>query len=728
MMPAKKRRLRRAATSCLVLLVLSLFWNEIPFLNAFERSTLDYRYRHFRGPDNPSDRVIFVDLDEETVKAFTPVYGRLPWPRRVYKSVVEFLNQGEPTAILFDVLFTERQVGSDDDQNLAEVSTQNPGVSHAVNFIAESGLAETKHAPLNTAQLERFVIKWREPADFPSLKFDGFELPNDVLLAKTPRVHVVNVDQDKDGLIRRVPLLFNYDGLWLPSLSLAAITSTLKEPNVLFDRDELIVFDKDEKKFALPVDRHGLMPVHYYREDCWFKQEIRLSAILESTLALERGEVEDPSKLTVNPFEFKDKVVIIGSSAIGSMDLKATPLGKHYPGPLVHAAAVSNALNNDHLWHIPGWATYVITLLLLACVYAVVFFFESIILKALCLVPLCGLYIFAALFLFRYHSIALDMVPLALGLIGLVDAFAYLGFVEGRDRKQMTATLSKYLSPELSRQLAESGVNPTAEVGKRKELSIMFSDIRGFTTLSEKTAPENVVSILNEYLGTMTDVIFEHGGTLDKFIGDAIMAFWGAPLDDQDHSLHAVRTAFKMIGALEKLNEKWHSNGISHLHIGIGINTGEVIVGNIGSEKRIDYTVIGDNVNLASRIEGLTKQYGVQCLIGGNTHVEIEKQIICRPVDIVQVKGKTLAEKIVEPLCEKGSANEPSHADLANRFADAWELYYAGNFAKALESFTKLDEFTKGHDQPTKVYLGRCRHLIDNPPHSWTGVYVATSK
>ncbi len=289
-------------------------------------------------------------------------------------------------------------------------------------------------------------------------------------------------------------------------------------------------------------------------------------------------------------------------------------------------------------------------------------------------------------------------------------------------------TLSKYVSPSVSSHLIESGINPIAEVGKWKEISILFSDIRGFTSLSEGMAPDFLVKVLNEYLGEMTDIIFNHEGTLDKFIGDAVMAFWGAPIDDADHARKSVSTAIQMIKAVEAFNQRNRKDGYPQLKIGIGIHTGKAIVGNIGSNKRLDYTIIGDNVNLASRIEGLTKEYGVSLLISGNTFEVVQNHFLCRPIDVVVAKGKTQSVPLYQPLAERRpGADITKIENLVFMFNDAFKLYQQGQFSWALENFRKIKE-KYPEDQPTLTYIERCQALIETPPTDWKGVFIAKTK
>jgi adenylate cyclase len=737
----QKRRLKRALLGVFALSFLVVGWDQVPLTRQMEQATLDYRYLRFNRSTPSSKQVVLIDIDEQSLKALAPSYGRWPWPRKVYKDIIEFLAMGEPSAILFDLLFTEAQLGSDDDQLLAQVSQQVPAVSHAMQFTSDRGEDIAGVNPLPSGFDAKYPLTLAEGSVTPSQgkrAYRDYLIPNPELLKLQPRIHVVSTVKDSDGAYRRKPVAFNYEGKWYPSMLLQGVRSTLKDSTLKFEPGKVVISGTDPesnqpKTLFIPMDQNATVPLHFYDDDKR-AETIPVAAVIDSAIKLQRGEVSDPAQLKVNPFELKNKVILIGGSAAGLEDLKATPISPAYPGVLLHATAISNALTGDFLRPVPQPINILIGFVFLLLVYYSSFYLHSIAGRVMLPLGALAAYNGAALYLFQTQSLALSMaMPSIVGLLGLLDGFAYISFVEGAERKRLTGTLNKYLSPAVAEQMAESGSDPTAEVGRNEELSILFSDIRGFTTLSEKAEAGVVVAWLNEYLGKMTDVVFECEGTLDKFIGDAVMAFWGAPVRTEDHALRAVRAAMKMTDALVQLKAKWVREGKfgQETAIGIGINTGKVIVGNIGSEKRLDYTVIGDNVNLASRIEGLTKQCKVGMLIGPRTYELVMNSIVCRIIDFVRVKGKTQHVIIYEPLCEASSPDAPAMRDLAGRFESALELYRKGDFKKALELFTAINAGRAGQaggDGPSQVFIERCGELIAEPPQEWDGVYVAKTK
>jgi adenylate cyclase len=315
---------------------------------------------------------------------------------------------------------------------------------------------------------------------------------------------------------------------------------------------------------------------------------------------------------------------------------------------------------------------------------------------------------------------------------GLTLILAYLGsisyrvFFEEREKRKIRKQFGMFLSPDVLALIEKDPEKYFRPGGETKELTIMFSDIRDFTSMSEGMAPDELVRMLNEYFNAMTDVLYKNQGTLDKFIGDAIMAFWGSPYPQEDHAFRACVCALQMKDRLAELNSDWERRGIRTIAVGIGINSGPVNVGNIGSEKRLSWTVMGDNVNLASRLEGMTKQYRTPVLINETTHEQTREQFVAREVDKIRVKGKHLPVTIYELLAP--IADQRNYGSLLADYNSAMESYRAGDWIEAAGRFGDIMR-TRPGDGPTQVLLQRCLEFIeDPPPPDWDGVYVSKSK
>ena len=310
---------------------------------------------------------------------------------------------------------------------------------------------------------------------------------------------------------------------------------------------------------------------------------------------------------------------------------------------------------------------------------------------------------------------------MAVYLINIV--YNYLSF--DKERQEIKKTFQYYLAPEYIEKLAENPEHLKLG-GEEKEMTIFFSDIRGFSSISEKLSVKDLVQLLNEYLTAMTDIVMENKGVVDKYIGDAVMAFWGAPLDDAEHSSNSVKAGLEMLKKLEELNNEWQKKSWPEIKIGIGVNTGEVMVGNMGSSRRFNYTVMGDNVNLASRLEGLTKYYGTPLIVGEKVYENVKDKYCARPLDTVAVKGKKQPIKIFEILGEKKFEN--NWADIISLTQKALELYYGQKWDEAIKAFEKLAEIDK-KSRISELFIGRCRELKKNHPSGdWNGVWEMETK
>jgi len=733
--PAHLRSFKRISLGMAILMIAAASISTFSsFFDRLETLTTDYRYRSWNSDAKPSDQIVVIDIDDESLKFFEPEFGAWPWPRSVYKKVIEYLSLSQPKAVLFDIIFSERQKDPVQDQLLAEASSSYPGISHALKFMEQTVVEGKQHADLKTALQNRKLsgVDFSDRALSPRYRygFHDYLAPNSSLLESNPEIHIVNAIKDPDGIFRRGHSLFEYDQQWFPGLALKGVLSNLTDAKINIGPSKLRILGKSQAgnslDFMIPIDSKGQIAYHFYRNDKPFKV-FQIGRLLQQKDKIDKGEIEDPGTLDPNPLEaFKDKIVLIGASAVGLEDLKATPIHQSLPGVLLHATTISNILDQRYLKSLPIWSHWLITGTMMLFIYGSVFFCEAILARALLPILMLATYAALALWSFQIKETHLPLAtPFLFGFLALLDAFVHMTFVEGQAKKKMMLTLSKFLPPEVAEELIRKGIDPTAEVGQRRSLTILFSDIRGFTTLSESRPAEEIVAVLNKYLGKMTEIVFSQKGTLDKFIGDAVMCFWNAPSENPRHPESAVMAALQMSLALKELNQGFAEKGIDPLAIGIGVHTGEAIVGNIGSERRLDYTIIGDNVNLASRLEGLTKQYGVEIIIGPETYDRIKNVFLCRPVDHVVVKGKTEAVRIYEPLCLRAEA-KPEDIKFCEQFELGHKSYLKGDFTLSELQFQAVLKIRK--DPLTALYVERIQDLKLEPPLQWTGTYTAKSK
>ena len=551
-------------------------------------------------------------------------------------------------------------------------------------------------------------------------EYSGLRAPLAPIEKQATAFGFFNTLPDSDGVIRRAALSLQVRGRYLPSLDamLVAIALGVKPGRIVpvVSTEQANGGDIDhvdfDGKLDVPTDARGLMPINYYGGDGTF-ENVSVADILD-------GSERTP---------LKDKVVLVGATAQGTFDQRVTPFNKITAGVETHANAVETMLSRSFLHRdVVVQGCEVLFLFALALLLAFVFAKVKVAL-ALPVVAIAGLLLWGlSTALFRAGWDVFAALPLLEvgSMFALVTVYRYA--TEERDKRQLRKAFQLYLNPEVMDEMLEQPENLQLG-GKELLLSVMFSDIRGFTNISEKLSPQALVRLLNEYLSPMTDIVFKRRGTLDKYIGDAVMAFFGAPIQTPLHAANSCDAALEMMAALELLREKWRLKDpdIPFVDIGIGINSGPMVVGNMGSQQRFNYTVMGDNVNLASRLEGLNKEYGTHILVSEPTLVAARKGLkdesayTARELDSVRVKGKREPVRLFELL-----AREPKAAawlPLLEGYADGLQLYREQHFSEARLQFESLlEQFPD--DAPSRVFLARCDLMLSNPPgEDWDGVF-----
>lgn len=690
-------------------------------LQRLEWLSYDLRMHTSRDAMTKPSEVAVILIDEAALKAMEPVVGRWPWPRSVHADILDFINAGQPRAVLFDILFSEREstpgqpLGrtlSANDQRLAAATGEGP-VIHALQIYAdrqdEINLSLLDHplpGPLSAMALTTKRLS-SELGISLTQSNNIYYAPFEASYTAAFGLGVVNVDPDADGIHRRLRLLHNYQDRTFPSLGFA--------PLIYRDRaaDPALLRNYQASLHAMASD--GSIFINYYDAI----ETYSMSGVIASAQQLMNGDVED---LLVDPAEFKDKIVFIGASAAGLEDLKATPLSATTPGVYLHAATTANLLQGAILREWPRSYSIIITIVLSLLTLLAILHQRRIAIQLTLTSLIAATYIAMNIWAFRQHQV----IDLALPLSGIITiaslSFLYLLFTEGRDKRRVRAMLGQYVSPAVLNTVLERYQNQLeAEVGSEECLTILFSDIRGFTNLSETQSPAKVVEMLNYYFSSMTDAIFSHDGTIDKFIGDAIMAFWGAPIRDEQHAIKGVHAAMEMHRRLVEVNQWLTGKGYATIDIGVGLNTGPVILGNIGSSRKLDYTVIGDNVNLASRLEGLTKPYGCPIIISEYTYDQLKGEIPCYLVDLVRVKGKQHPIKIYAPIINADIAHAAQFARISET---AFSHYLKREWLLAILAYQQLPD-----SDYQRKFIRRCHDYQQSPPPiDWDGVYTMTTK
>lgn len=531
-------------------------------------------------------------------------------------------------------------------------------------------------------------------------------------------------------------------------------TAEVRAPATSAKRSPLAGFrilDSNAKDvMTVPVDAAGRMAINYSGPKHMFPHISAADILSDRPTAVVKFRHFDPQTgriepiMEVNKKEFlKDKLLFFGATATGIFDLRVTPFEENFPGVETHANMLSNLLvehdratgKGERVKGMPGFLrTYpeleaqimLVVLLVLGVSFSgLLAYLGSIAGLLVTGLSLGSVYAIDKFILFKSGVVITVMLPVLLVSMIFVILTFYKYFTEERKKRELKGTFEKYVSPAIVAEVLSDPENIELG-GKKMELTVMFSDVRGFTTISEKLDPRALSDLLNSYLTPMTNLVFAHKGTLDKYMGDAVMAFWGAPIHFKDHAKHACRCALQMIVKLKELQEVYRAQGLPEIDIGIGLNTGEMSVGNMGSDTVRSYTVMGDAVNLGSRLEGINKQYGTRIIVSEFTQAAIQDEFICREVDWVRVKGKAQPVRIFELVAEKSVP--PETRTLLDHFSNGFAAYHAKDWPKAISQFTAALNL-KPDDEPSTLYLERCQEYQQNPPpDDWDGVFTMTTK
>jgi len=677
------------------------------FLREIDLRLSDYRFR-YRGVETPNQDVVILAIDEKSINKI----GRWVWSRGKIADIVDKLTEYEPSVVAFDVVFSEPETASID-SNFSKALSNNGNVVLGYFFRDES-TESVNQEDLDIHRNSRVkLIKYTADTGVGFIRdFKSVEL-NIGTIAKGARgFGFFNIFPESDGVYRKSQLILRYKNDIFPSLHLEALR-LFKRSNIFLTIADFGVDSLYLNKYRIPINEKGSFLLDFYGPSGTFPT-YSIADLLDGTLPVEA---------------LKGKIVFIGATEIGISDIRATPFDPASPGVEIQATAAANMLDGRFL--VKNSFTDFINLSLIVA-FTMVFvillsFFRSTIAGLLLLFGFLALHIISNYVLFNNYSLVLNMLypMLSMGLT-YVGYEGYRNLLVEKRSRFLKRAFSSYVSPDLVTQIMDDP-DRLKLGGERKEVSILFSDIRGFTTLSESTTPETLVTLLNEYLNPMTDIVMKEQGTLDKYIGDAVMAIFGAPVDLPDHAKRSCSAAVLMMEKLNEINGQWKEKGFPNIDIGIGINTGDAIVGNMGANIRFDYTAIGDNVNLASRLEGLNKFYGTHIIISETTKDELdENSFITREVDLVRVKGKNKPISIYQVMTDSNSGVDMKK--IAEMFTDALEKYRNREFGAAKRMFSEILGIYPG-DDVSRLYIERCEdYMVEPPPEDWDKVYTAKSK
>lgn len=645
------------ASACLA--TLTLTW--LGVFDDVELTAYDRRLVATHTPADASDDIVIIEINESSMDTMEPVFGRWPWPRMVHAGVVDFVARAGAKVIVYDILFQDHDrrgafpvgdrtmSGAESDAMLVESVGRAGNVILAAN-VAFEGLERTT-GPVSIAPPVP-GISYEPGPGFHMRPYLAF--PIDALANVSAGVGHTLFERDADGTARRIYPFVEAQGRMVPWLGVAAaLAAQSRQPeDVRLEGDSLRI---GATRLPLLPSRQTILRQHgpYATTDgTRTYTSVPFFDVLRSEEQFHAGEAT-----AVDPAIFRDKIVFVGLTALSLNDIEVSPFGgPPLPGVQLHAAAADDVLTGRTMRRVSpvfdGLVTAAASLVtgVIAVVLPVAW--------ALGLVAVLVVGLVAALTLAVGQGVWIAVVaPVVAVAVATFGGTVWQYVVEGRQKRQIKALFGRYVSPDVYAHLV---ANPDVVQlgGLRRDMSVLFSDIRGFTTAAEKASPEEVVGQLNEYFSAMVEVLFRHQGTLDKFVGDMVMGLFGAPVDDPRHADHAVAAALEMVETLERLNAGWAARGMPMLDIGIGVNSGEMIAGNIGSSSIMSYTVIGDAVNLGARLESLNKEYGTHILISDATRSRLTIPVQTREIGAVTVKGKTAAVVVHAVEVAPGRARE----------------------------------------------------------------------
>jgi adenylate cyclase len=682
-------------------------------LPRFEDATLDLRQRALsqRGP--AVDRAALVLIDDDSIESLTAQDPELrwPWPRELQAAMVRFLKSAGAKAIVFDLLFIDdSRVGADDDRAFAEAIRDAGNVWLAAKL--DVGVPGEAAAPPPGA-VE--VPGWSHPA-LPGR--ERLILPLDDLAKEAAGIAVLNVRQDDDNTIRRAELLFPHGGKLFPSLGLAAARAVLGPGAASADGRSLSLDGPDGASRRIPLGPDGRLLIR------WYGGEHTFAVHHAADLVRSFGNMEEGKAPVIDPGLFKDRVVFIAPGMAGMEDIITAPTSIRMPGVEYHATTFGNIAGGDFL-RTPApavRAAIAVFLALLAALAAFAAWRPGRV--ALVAVVIAGAWAVAAILVFR-TGLVLDIFYPVLGVAltgGGALLAGYLG--EGRQKREIASAFGQYLSPIVIRDVMKKPEGLKLG-GEEREITVFFSDIQGFSTFSEKMTSEELVSFLNVYLTAMTDVILEHRGVVDKYIGDAIMAFWGAPELLPIDALQACLATLEQKKALEKLNVRFRAEGRPEIKFRAGLNRGPATVGNMGSSQRFSYTAMSDTVNLASRLEGANKFFGTYYMISETVRAKAGEGIVTRPLGKVKVVGKAIAVPVHELVGRRGEVDDARMRRIA-LYDEGLRLLEAADFRAAAERFEAY--LAGGAEKGAERCLALARERATAGGPAWDGVWELTSK
>ncbi len=678
----------------------------LPLFQVLERKVEDLHF--ILNKTMPDSSIVLIAIDDNSLEFTRENHLPWPWPRDIWYPILTFLQQSGAKNILFDLQFTDpdfdrAETFADETDGMFAEAIRNKGdVILGVQLVPEStGVS---------SDIGTFCVA--EPPIPVEERYQGMLEPIEVLRNAASKLGVINVEPDDDGIIRRIPLYYRIEDVILPQVALAPVCEQTQD-----------IHSNKEGKFRLYWYGSGGV------DGAFGEQYISMCYVLALARQHLYGESSAEARALMKRLE--GKYIIIGTTAGGLFDLKPTPTDRIFPGMEIWATALSNYLRGDNVYNLPIELHLLVLVLIAFGVYFSFARFEQSV-----IVPL----LLSVTIIFVLSIVCWRAWSLLLPVISILNTFLIAYFVtatmhyllEGRAKRQIRTVFSRYLSADVVQELIREP-DRVEMGGEEVEATVFFSDIANFTKISERftsssgeRSPKELVRYLNDYFDGFVDILMKQGGLLDKYTGDGLMALFGVPISRKDHAIAACKAALEHKLLSHSLPDNQDGDVTRHFHLNtrIGINSGKIVSGNIGSVKRMDYTAIGDDVNLAARLEAVNKIYRTSILISESTYRLVENAIQCRELDTIRVKGKDKPTRIYEVVAPVG---ETYNKELIDKYAEALEAYRTGTWTEASDTFRLLSG-APYLDGASAEMLRRCTLYQKRPPQDWDGVYTLEVK
>ncbi len=727
----------------MTLFVLLLFSLNPEFLHNLELKMLDQRFK-WRGPRDPGDRVVIVAIDDKSIQSL----GQWPWPRSVLAELIERLGEAKAKVIGFDIVFAELDTSSlrkqmperqedwptgmefstqmlpsgkemDTDVRLAKAIQRAGNVVLGMAFyftekeVEHLSALQRQHQEPQIRGAEISIVRGSSEHSFALLPTARGVLANIPLLTKAAyATGHFNQYPDADGTIRRLPLVIKFQDSLYPSLDLQILRAYLHGAPIQVEAKDFGIARFRVGTLHIPTSESGKLLIDYAGPAFTFPTYSFVDVL--------KGKVA--SEL------FHDKIVLVGPIALGIYDIRVTPFSTVFPGVEIHANVVDNILSERFI--VRGqWILLIDALSILMLGLGLGYILLHLSPLSGALITLGGFlgYIGVNYLLFAKGRMWLHLLyPLTSMALTYTTITVYKYFTEEKEKRFIKGAFSQYLAPTVINQLL-ADPSKLQLGGERRVCTAFFSDVVGFSTISEQLKPEALVALLNEYLSEMTEILLQYEGTVDKYEGDAIVAFFGAPISYADHARRACFASLDMQQQLAEMRRQWEKEGKPLLRMRIGLNTGPMVIGNMGSRLRMNYTMMGDAVNLAARLEGANKEYGTSIMISDATYAVAKESIEVRELDTIRVVGKITPTVVYELLARKGTLSSPK-VEVLQWYQAGLEAYKTRQWEKAIQYFLEALRLDP-KDGPSHLYLKRCEaYKTSPPPEHWDGVYVLTIK